>query len=216
MQLFSILIITAYFSLIASTVLGAVYFNKLSKPLKRFFVYLSGKFLLEGLSELINWLGFENLWVLEVNLFFEFALMLWIFKAVFKPSKLWWWNFYTSVSFMLLALLRIPGLVYFVDNETAGLISNLLVHSTVIFLAFKYFYHHIQLDFGSQRSEFFWINAALLCYFSSTLIGDLAFSNFLQQSAEIASRLWMINLLITIGFYTLSGIVFINRAKHSR
>jgi hypothetical protein len=204
--LFNGLIITAYCSLVLSAITGIFFFRQLPIGLKRLSLFLVSRVLIEGLSELSNWCHQPNLWLLHYHVLFEFILITWIYRDIFKASKVW--TLKVSIGILILSGLRIASELDLKNKTLWELLSNLWVHISIIFLSCTYLYRHILIGSKPVKPYFFWINAGLLCWFSATLITDLTFSDFLEQPKEAAIRLWMVNLIIGIGFYVLCGLSF--------
>lgn len=211
-------VIIAYLSLLWAIISGSIRYANLSQPQKWFFLYILGIGAIEFSSEIFNLLDYKNLWLLHYQVVHEFVFLSLTYKCVFAktyPNKAQFWNTSITLGAIVLILIRIGSVQFPEQSKHWILASNGFVHASIIVLSCLYLYQHILGKFKSNHHSFFIINASVLCYFASTFISDLVFSELLVQSKEIATKLWIVQILISIAFYSIGAFTFTKMKKSS-
>lgn len=210
-SVFLALVILAYLSLLWAIISGGIRYSNLNRSLKWFFYYFFGIGLIELSSEIFNLLDYKNLWLLHYQVVHEFVFLSLTYKLVFNslnPKSVKIWNYSIGLGAVLLIGARLCSIRFPEQASNWILASNGFVHSSIIVLSCLYLYYHILGKFKSNDGLFFIINASILCFFASTFISDLIFSEVLIQTKDIATKLWIVQILISIAFYITGGFVF--------
>jgi hypothetical protein len=191
---------------IAGLMVGIFYFKKLSPLYRGLLLYLFLMFFTERLSVYILRFTPSNHIVLPIYAFLEVVFFTWFynFRLFTKPRR-------------LLLLLGFAGSLYigwelvfnFIlksrDIRTFQPYCKVVDNFIVIIFALSYL-HKKMTRFSETRFGNFWLNLAILVFFTFTLIIFLPFNFLVNASSDVIFYFWALNIVLVILFYSFISI----------
>jgi hypothetical protein len=179
-----------------------------SRPAERWlYIHLFAVLTVEGLSMLLSFFSVHNTFLFDIYVVEEFVLLSMLYRS-------WLSNrIHAKISIPIVALLFVVFSIYnsihlqrhHVFNSNARAIESILLASYSVIG----FYHLFQesMEEPISRNPFFWINTAILLYFSAGIFLFLLSNTLLKNMDNTFNRIvWDIHRWLAIVYYTLIGI----------
>ncbi len=184
------------------SILGLLYFKKLS-PQIQYVVYLSLYFFIGNIVAMVLWINAKNnLFLGHIHTVIEFLLLSRVYQIEFR-------HFLPSRFFLILVIIFLSFCLlntYFWQPYTANNSYAKTLESIILIgLAMTYFYKTLREAKIEklEKEPLFWINCAILMYFSVDIF-IFIFSNYMLQIAgSLATQIWVIHGIFLILFYSI-------------
>lgn len=207
----SFLYYLAYFSAFSSAIpliIGYIGIKKNKSYLIPLFIFINVSFLEEIFLGVINYLNYNNLYVIRIFTIIEFILISLFYHIFFR-------QFMKNKSILFVISLFL--IVAFIDYKFNGLelednfcaTFKSIVLTIYALFAFLYVMKYLVFE-NLLASSFFWFNTAILVFYSGRLL-LVAFGNYLsKEDPSIYLIMYTVinsvlaisyNILITIGFW---------------
>jgi hypothetical protein len=205
------LIFFNYFSaffVVIPVVLGFI--SKIQKQKSLIFIFYLQciTFFIEIINSLLAYNNNNSMMIVNLFTLIEFFFILWFFKSFF--DKFFRPFFHVFLFFFFLLFIIYTG---FVSNDIK-IIDNLSVSiESIILIIYSLFSFYIimkkMIYENLLSTPFFWINSAILIYFSGNLF-FFAFSNYLQKHSDqsLFLQLYIIHSIFNILYYITLSIGF--------
>lgn len=191
---------------IAGLMVGIYFFKKLSPLYRGLLFYLFLMFFTERLAVYIVKFIPSNHVVLPIYSFLELAFFTWFYNfRVFKKPK------------ALLLLLGIAGGLYISWELVFDFILNVrdvrtfqpyckVVDNFVIIIFALSYLHKKMSRYDETRFNNFWLNLAVLVFFTFTLVIFLPFNFLVNASSNVIFYFWTFNIVLVTLFYGFIGV----------
>jgi hypothetical protein len=169
------------------------------------YLILLGVFV-EGVNIIMAYKGLNNNFLIGLFSFFEITLITFFYKRFFDDF------FRTNMYWFLLAGFVIIGLVeaFFInDFYTMNITASVEALMGICYSLFAFYLIMKNLVFDQLlRTPFFWINTAILLYFSGTLFLFLFTTYLAKYDVKDYGPLYAIHSVVNITYYILISIGF--------
>ena len=203
-SVFQWVILGSFLSILLPLLAGWIRYRYLSPGLQNIFWFCVFAFLLDACARILWLLSIPNLFFGHISTLVEFLFLANAFRLTFGnfiSSKL---MYGVMVAFSILA---IANSLFIQDFEHNNSYIKILEAAILILLSMAYYYKLVRemKVFHLERHPFFWINTAILIYFSSSLFVFIYSNYLLFYSHQTGIRIWFIHALFFILFnYILS------------
>ncbi len=198
-------ILGAFFTTLLPVAAGIRNYRSLTPELKLLFWFCVSSFLLDGVSR-IYWLyKIPNLFLGHVSTLAEFLFLASIYRIILKSFLPRWLMPLLIAVFTVLAIVNTVFLQSFQYNN-----SNIKIIESLLLITFALlFLLRLTREMKVRRLErysLFWVNCAILLFFSSTLFIFIYSNYILLYSRELGIRIWFIHAIFFILFQIILSI----------
>ena len=200
-------LVSSYFVIIP-IVFGIVYKVRTKPSIKPIFLLLIISLVVEFISTFLSYQNYNNIAIINLFTFVEFLFIVLFYKTFFDAFLK------TKIHYVLILLFSLLIIFTTILSNNIKLIDNLSVSIEAILLIF---YSLFSLFIIMKNliyedllaTPFFWINSAVLIYFSGNLFLFI-FSNYLQKHNESSGylQLYVIHSALNILYYIILSIAF--------
>ena len=198
-SVFQWVILGSFLSILLPLAAGWRRYRQLPPSLQNIFWFCVGAFLLDACSRILWLLSIPNLFFGHISTLVEFLFLTNAFRLTFG-------NFISSrlmyAVMAIFSLLAIANSTFLQDFQLNNSYIKILESAILILLSLTYYYKLIleMKVFHLERHPFFWINTAILIYFSSSLFVFIYSNYLLYYSHQAGIQIWFIHSLFFILF----------------
>lgn len=184
---------------------GLLRFTRLSNAQRSILAYCVVAFVLDAFASGLWWFSIPNLFIGHINTIVEFLLLANAYRITFARRGPVPWMHWCMVLFTLVA---IANSIVLQDVHQFNTYIKILESGLLIAFSLRYF-QQLARDLKVHHLEshpFFWINTAILVYFSSNLFVFLYSNYLLYYSQTLGIQIWLVHALFLILFYAILSI----------
>lgn len=188
----------SYISIASGMVAIAVAFY--NPPQSQFLRVLRGLLIISGACEIISLLltyaGIDNLFVGNIYRVLEFVFLAWVYYLALELKNRN--TFFAVIIFLIVCLLA--NLFFFQGLLNSNSISKTIVSLSGIVFSLLFFYKITKelVIVNLTSLPMFWINSAVLFYFSGNLFLFMFDSYILTHLQEVSEQYWLLHNLLNI------------------
>ena len=206
-QIISLSRLSSYF-VIVPIIFGLISKINTNKDFIQIFYLLVFTLLIEIISTLLANRDINNIFVINSFTFFEFLFVVLFYKRFFDAFKKTHFHFILIALFLCLVIFTtfLANNIKLIDNFSVSIEAIILIVYALLafFIIMKKMVYEDVLS-----TPFFWINSAVLIYFSGNLFLFI-FSTYLQNHNEssVYLKLYIIHSILNILYYLILSIAF--------
>lgn len=193
-------ILGAFLTTLLPIAAGFRSYRYLSRELRLLFWFCVSSFLLDAVSRIFWILSLPNLFIGHVSTLSEFLFLAGIYRIALRGFIARWIVPVIMIGFSALAVINTLFLQsYKFNNSNIKILESFLL---IIFsLLFLVKLIHEMKVIRLEKYPMFWVNCAVLIFYSSTLFIFIYSNYLLLYSKELAIHIWFIHAVFFILFY---------------
>jgi hypothetical protein len=198
--------------IVGAILIGLIRFRKLNGKQRLLLCLLAASLLSELISRGLWSYKMNNFPVFHIYSIFEFFFLASIYRMAFNRVK-----FDKIINLFIGLFICFAILNTLVWQSIFTLNSNVLATSSLIFIlcSLGYFYNlfrEINTE-HLERDSMFWINVAVLIYFSSSFVLFIFRNLLIFEAFEKTMSIWVVNLVFNFLYYLFFGVALWMKSK---
>ena len=178
-------------------------------PFRWLYFYLVMVAAVELLSKIyLYWWEGENLYLFHFYTIGEMVLLSIMYLKLLEDKRRML-NLRILLGSVFVVLLSYVGWKLFQPDSSFDMFAKLPINVLMIFMASTFFVRSLKAPkrYQNRFHALFYLNAAVLYYFAGTFIIFMIMNQLVHANGNDVLYLWLLNVVLTLVFHTLCGIV---------
>lgn len=191
--------------LIIPVIAGAIYYKKLTQPLKILYAFVLFDLAITILTGILNNRNINNLFFINLFNVVEMYVITFVFGQLLRAKRIVW---LIKLAYIVYALtILITFIFYKALNEYANHLKLVESFFFIIFATY-YLYGQIKSEINLARNPYVWFVVGVLLYYTSSFLIYGSFHYLVEFDKLMGFKIWVMKNVLMHAFFILIAVAF--------